>query len=148
MRAVATWLVAAIAGITVAGPLGREAAKAEGMDRLTFLGYSVKKTIEFSYYLDVCGNPAGGAQLRKLALRKLAACEASASPTGLLSREVEMLSRQMIERMQACDADADCNRGRQLFCPRVSQSSLELAEAMREAGESDTMLDRLVGGCS
>ena len=121
---------------------------AEGADRLTFLGHSVTKTVEFSYYMDVCGDTAGGAHLRKLALRKLAACEVTANPAGKLSREIEDFSAEMVRRVQACDADANCARGRHDFCPRVQQSSAELGLMMNEADENTTALDRLVGGCS
>ena len=121
---------------------------AEGAEHFVFLGNSVGKTVEFSYYLDVCGDHANGERLRQLAMRKLEACEIPPERKQAIRDDAAALSVQMETRIKTCDADADCALGKRQYCPGIAKEKLEFLSLMDEAEASQPALDRLAGGCN
>jgi hypothetical protein len=124
------------------------ACRAEGTEHFVFLGNSVGKTMEFSYYLDVCGDQANGERLRRLALRKLDSCEIPSARKQAIRSDAAILSVQMESRIKSCDADADCALGKRQYCPGIAKERAEFLSLMDEAESSQPALDRLAGGCN
>ena len=121
---------------------------AEGTQHFVFLGNSVGKTVEFSYYLDVCGDRTNGERLRRLAMRKLEACEIAPERRQAIRNDAAALSAQMEMRIKTCDADTDCALGKRQYCPGIAKQQAEFLSLMNEAESSQTALDRLAGGCN
>jgi hypothetical protein len=127
---------------------GSRHGSAEGIEHFVFLGHSVGKTVEFSYYFDACGDTATGARLRRLALRKLEACELPAERKQAIRDNVAALSVQMDAHVKSCDSDPDCALGKRQYCPGLARQKDEFAGLMDEAESSSPALDRLTGGCN
>ena len=124
-----------------------QAAAPEGAEPFVFVGNSLGKTVEFSYYLDVCGHQATGERLRRLTLKKLDTCPLPASEKESLRSDLKALEADMEARMKGCDADADCALGKRQYCPGMAKSAVEFTALMDEAEKDQTALDRLAGGC-
>ena len=127
---------------------GSRFSAAEGIEHFVFLGHSVGKTVEFSYYFDACGDTTTGERLRRLALRKLEACELTAERKQAIRDSVTALSAQMDAHVKSCDSEHDCALGKRQYCPGIARQKAEFADLMDEAESSQPALDRLTGGCN
>jgi hypothetical protein len=127
---------------------GDNDARAEGTEPFVILGTSVNKTIEFSYYLDVCGDHASGERLRALALRKVDTCSAPAAEKLAIRERINALTAAMGERVRTCDTDYDCSLGKRTYCPGIASQKVEFASLMDEAEKDKAALDRLAGSCN
>jgi hypothetical protein len=121
---------------------------AEGTEPFVILGTSVNKTVEFSYYLDLCGDQAGGERLRSLALRKLDACQVPAEQKSAMRNRLNQLAAALAERVRTCDGDADCALGKRTYCPGIAKQRPEFVSLMDEAEKDRAALDRLAGSCN
>ncbi|HYM32539.1 MAG TPA: hypothetical protein VEU47_14635 [Candidatus Cybelea sp.] len=142
MRNIPMLLIAAATLTLAATPIA-----AEGTGGFVFMGLSVSKTVEFSYYYDVCGDQATGERLRRLAARRLDACELPTAEKSALRNKTTALSADMRGRIRNCDADQSCVLGKRQFCPNINEHRSVIEQDLIAAEGGGAALERVAGAC-